>query len=256
MKYFLCTLMVLSMSLLNAKEVQVEVSIPPLKGLVKNIGGKWVNVNSVMGELVDPHVFSLSPGQMSKVKKADLLMVVGTMEFEKKLLKFRADTVNLGASFELENEHLWLHTDFLKVAAKAVAEKIIKQNSAAKADVEKNLAAYLKSVEACEKFIKEKRAKITQPMFYSYHGVFYYLAKEHNLNEVYIQVNEKVPTPRQLLTIINKAKKDKVKVIFMQAQFNDRPAKMISSRTGAKIVKINPLQEDTVALLKVAVEAL
>ena len=42
----------------------------------------------------------------------------------------------------------------------------------------------------------------------------------------------------------------------MQAQFNDRPAKMISSRTGAKIVKINPLQEDTVALLKVAVEAL
>ena len=29
----------------------------------------------------------------------------------------------------------------------------------------------------------------------------------------------------------------------MQSQFNDRPAKMISSRTGAKIVKINPLQE-------------
>ena len=256
MKYFLCTLMVLGMSLLSAKEVQVQVSIPPLEGLVKNIGGKWVNVSSVMGELVDPHVFSVSPGQMSKVKKADLLMVVGTMEFEKKLLKFRADTVNLGASFELENEHLWLHTKFLKVAAKAVAKNIIKKNSAAKTDVDKNLAAYLKSVEVCEKFIKEKREKITQPMFYSYHGVFYYLAKEHNLNEVYIQVNEKAPTPRQLLTIINKAKKDKVKVIFMQAQFNDRPAKMISSRTGAKIVKINPLQKDTVALLKVAVEAL
>ncbi|WP_040914367.1 metal ABC transporter solute-binding protein, Zn/Mn family [Lentisphaera araneosa] len=256
MKYFLCTLMVLSMGLLSAKEVQVQVSIPPLKGLVKSIGGKWVNVNSVMGELVDPHVFSLSPGQMSQVKKADLLMVVGTMDFEKKLLKFRTDTVNLGASFEQENEHLWLHTKFLKVAAKAVAENIIKKNNAAKADVEKNLEAYLKSVEACEKFIKEKRAEITQPMFYSYHGVFYYLAKEHNLNEVYIQVNEKAPTPRQLLTIINKAKKDKVKVIFMQAQFNDRPAKMISSRTGAKIVKINPLQEDIVDLLKVAVEAL
>ena len=93
-------------------------------------------------------------------------------------------------------------------------------------------------------------------MFYSYHGVFYYLAKEYDLQEVYIQVNQKTPTPRELLTIINKAKKDKVKVIFMQAQFNDRPAKMIASRTGAKIIKINPLQEDTLSLLRLAIESL
>jgi zinc transport system substrate-binding protein len=256
MKIFLCLVLFLSTQLLAEDKVVVEVSIPPLKGLVKTIGGKWVSVNSLMSETMDPHVFSVSPGQISQVRKADLLMVVGTMDFESKLLKLRKDTINLGSSFAEENEHLWLNTSFLKVAAKTIAQKLINQKSAAKKDIESNLSAYLKKVEAGEKFIKEKRIKITQPMFYSYHGVFYYLAKEHNLQEVYIQVNQKTPTPRELLTIINKAKKDKVKVIFMQAQFNDRPAKMIASRTGAKIIKINPLQEDTLALLKLAIESL
>jgi zinc transport system substrate-binding protein len=178
------------------------------------------------------------------------------MDFEHKLIKLREETLNLAVNINIENEHLWLDTFFLRSAAKSVAKAIISKKSAARVDVEKNLTAYLKRLDECEKLIKEKRKKITQPMFYSYHGVFYYLAKEHALQEVYIQVNQKTPTPRELLSIINKAKKDKIKVIFMQQQFNDRPAKMIASRTGAKIIKINPLQKDPLALLKLAIESL
>ncbi|MDD7984757.1 metal ABC transporter substrate-binding protein [Lentisphaera marina] len=256
MKYFVCLFFLVTTQVFAKGEVKVEVSIPPLKGLVNTIGGKWVTVKSLMSDSVDPHIFSVSPGQISQIKKADLMMVVGTMDFEKKLIKLRTDTINLGSDFVEENEHLWLDLSFLRSAAKSISKAIISKNKSAKSDVEKNLDSYLKKLSECEAFIIEKRAKITQPMFYSYHGVFYYLAKEYDLQEVYIQVNQKTPTPRELLTIINKAKKDKVKVIFMQAQFNDRPAKMIASRTGAKIIKINPLQEDTLALLRLAIESL
>ena len=237
MKYFVCLLFLVTTQLFAEGEVKVEVSIPPLKGLVNTIGGKWVLVDSLMSETIDPHSFSISPGQLGKVRNSDLLIVTGTMDFEKKLIKLRNDCLNLGQDFPEENEHLWLDISFLRSAAKSISKAIISKNKSAKSDVEKNLQSYLKKLSECEAFIKDKRAKITQSMFYSYHGVFYYLAKEYDLQEVYIQVNQKTPTPRELLTIINKAKKDKVKVIFMQAQFNDRPAKMIASRTGAKIIK-------------------
>ena len=151
---------------------------------------------------------------------------------------------------------MWLDTKFLKLAAKAFSDALIAKIPSKKSEIEKNLSAYNTKLTKLEAYMSAELSKINQKTFYSYHGVFYYMAKAYGLKEVNIQVENKTPSPRELLGIIKQAKKDKIKVIFMQAQFNDRPAKMISDRTGAKIVKINPLTTDSLAILKSATDAL
>ena len=255
MKNFFLLLLCFSVHL-YAEKVTVNVSIPPLQGIAEAIGGSYVEVSSLMSDKNDPHGFAVSPGQISNLRKSDLVFIVGTLEFEDQMLKLRKDIIDVSKGVVQENEHWWLSTNFLKLAATQFAEKLSAKIPSKKSEIEKNKEKFLKNLEVLVQEMKMKTIKLENRTFYSYHGVFYYAAKRFNLTEVNIEVDSRTPTPRELLGIIKQAKKDQVKVIFMQEQFNDRPAKMISDRTGAKIVRINPLQKDTIGLLKEFTKAL
>jgi zinc transport system substrate-binding protein len=76
------------------------------------------------------------------------------------------------------------------------------------------------------------------------------------LHQATVEIDGKSPSPRQLKTLLAEAKEEGFTVVFVQPQFNERPAKMIAERIGGRVVPINPLDEDPVAVLAKAVDAL
>ena len=54
----------------------------------------------------------------------------------------------------------------------------------------------------------------------------------------------KEPSPAHLKNLINSCKKEKVRIIFVQPEFDRRNADLIAQQTGTRVVAINPLSYD------------
>lgn len=65
--------------------VTIAVSVPTLIPLVKAAGGDYVDVISVVPYGIDPHEYQLVPSDLEKISSADLLIVTGHFEWERKL---------------------------------------------------------------------------------------------------------------------------------------------------------------------------
>ena len=59
-----------------------------------------------------------------------------------------------------------------------------------------------------------------------------------------IEENGKEPSPSHLKNLIDTCKKEKVRVIFVQPEFDRRNAEIIAKQTGTKVIPINPLSYD------------
>ena len=80
--------------------------------------------------------------------------------------------------------------------------------------------------------------------FMIYHPALSYFARDYNLNQIPIEAGGKEPSPAHLKSLINSCKKEKVRIIFVQPEFDRRNADLIAQQTGTRVVAINPLSYD------------
>ncbi len=77
-----------------------------------------------------------------------------------------------------------------------------------------------------------------------YHPNLGYLARDYQLNEISVEFEGKEPTPSRLKGLIDEARKDKLRTIFVQKEYDTKNAKAIAAEIGAEIQIIDPLSED------------
>ena len=80
--------------------------------------------------------------------------------------------------------------------------------------------------------------------FMIYHPALSYFARDYGLHQISIEENGKEPSPSHLKNLIDTCKKEKVRVIFVQPEFDRRNAEIIAKQTGTKVIPINPLSYD------------
>ena len=80
--------------------------------------------------------------------------------------------------------------------------------------------------------------------FMIYHPALSYFARDYNLHQIPIEAGGKEPSPTHLKNLINSCKKEKVRIIFVQPEFDRRNADLIAQQTGTRVVAINPLSYD------------
>lgn len=84
----------------------------------------------------------------------------------------------------------------------------------------------------------------TSRSFAIYHPALSYYARDYGLNQISIEEGGKEPSPSHLKELVDRCRKEKVKVIFIQPEFDKRNAEIIAKETNTKIVPINPLSYD------------
>jgi zinc transport system substrate-binding protein len=264
----------------------VCVSIPPLVSVVKAIAGDGVQVTSLMSAQDDPHTFSPTPQTIASLREANVFLTVG-VDYEKalaaKIAQMFPDLTVLDVARgvkrcemaehhhdEAEHEahgeddheehlsdpHVWLSLPNLMVIADSVQAALAKVAPEQADKFSYRLDAYKAVLTVRNDEFASKLSDMKHRSFCVYHPVFGYFSRDYKLHQATVEIDGKSPSPRQLKTLLEEAEEEGFKVVFVQPQFNERPAQTIAERIGGKVVRINPLDEDPVSVLAKAVDAL
>jgi len=268
---------VMLLSVQKAKAaVEIFVSIPPQKWLSDRIGGQHVTTGVLIPKGQDPHTFEPTPKQVAALGRSQLYFTLG-LEFEEQIItKIRQSSsklqiVNSTAGIEKldmahhhhEEEsahdvdagkeeqhhdgldpHVWLSPVNLKIMAAQMAKAMIATDPQNSGDYIANLDKLSRELNVLDLNIAAQLKPYAGATFFVFHPSFGYFAKRYGLNQEAVEVEGKLPTPKQLSDLITEAKADGVKVIFVQPQFDSRSGEVIATAIGGKVVPLDPLAED------------
>ncbi len=259
-----------------AAGLDVFVSIPPQKWLCDKLGGKLVTTHVLVEKGQDPHTFEPSPRQVASLFSAKLYFTLD-MEFEEQVLhkleptasqlrvvhtvfpvkngvkvgsesKYKGGGLNDvdGQHHRGEDPHIWLSPVYLQKIAIIMAEAMITADSQNAPVYKQNLAALIGELERLHDRIAKRLAPYKGASFYVFHPSFGHFAKTYGLKQETVEIEGKSPRPKQLAALIAKAKKDKVKVLFVQPQFDTKSALAVARAIDGQIVSLDPLAEDVI----------
>lgn len=255
--------------------IPVYVSIPPQAYFLERIGGDRVNVEVLVGEGQSPHTYEPTPKQMAKLAEAKAYFLIG-IPFEKGLMKkirqshqslvivetqkgvpyrtlsghdHRHDghghgTEQGGESIGVPDPHIWMSPKLVKIQAQNIYDALSRLDPAHKRQYAANLQSFQADLDRVNARIARSLAPIKGKKMYVFHPAFGYFADAYGLTQIPIEIEGKEPGGRQLADLIEKAKKDGVKVIFVQQQFSKKSAEVVAKAIGGAVVPINPLSKE------------
>ena len=83
-----------------------------------------------------------------------------------------------------------------------------------------------------------------------FHPSWGYFAHAYRLKQVPIEIEGKEPKPAQLKELIQHARENGIKVVFVQPQFSSQSAEVVAREIGGQVAFVDPLAEDWMANLR------
>lgn len=250
--------------------VRAFVSILPQSYFVERIGGMRVRVEVLVEPGKSPHTFELTPRQMTALGEADLYFGIG-FPFEERLLKkiqnanHRFELVRTDRGIERRpldghsrnhgNEgepdpHIWLSVPEIRVQASNIYEALVKRDPEYVDVYKRNFEDFMKDLDG----VHARLSRIFEPYrglpFFVFHPSFGYFADLYGLRQVPIEIEGKGPTPKQLESLIEEAKSQGVKIIFVSPQFDKKGAETVAVAIGGTVVAIDPLAKNVLENLE------
>jgi zinc transport system substrate-binding protein len=250
--------------------IQVAVSVAPQAYFVDRIGGRHVRV-AVMIPPGYSHVdYPLTPWKVIALQEARLYIKVGHpgFEFESHFLDpYLAERRNLrvvdmsrgmdligdeaGDAADEEGHvhgggdpHVWVAPESVRVAAGNIAAALIDLDPAHAGEYRENLRRFLADIDRLDREIRTRLAGRQGEAFMVYHPEWGYFAREYGLRQLAIESSGKEPSARRLIQLIEEARREKVKVVFIQGGFPRKSAQVIADAVGARVVTADPQRED------------
>ncbi len=249
--------------------LRVYVSILPQAYFVERIGGSDVQVEVLVQPGQSPATFEPTPRQMAELSRADIYFRIG-LPFETRLLgkiasicpdlnvvdtrkgiKLRpmtgqGDDHDRGAA----DPHFWLDPELAAVQAKNIAGGL----STLAPNKQKIFNENLQTLRTDLKQLDSTLAAILAPLhgrkLYVFHPAYGYLAGAYGLEQVAVEAGGKEPGARQIAELIDHARADNVRVIFVQPQFSTSTAKSIAEAIGGVVIPLDPLARDYITNLQ------
>jgi zinc transport system substrate-binding protein len=82
---------------------------------------------------------------------------------------------------------------------------------------------------------------LTCRSFVIFHPALTYFADEYQLTQLAIESDGKEPSVSSLKALIDEAREARVRVVFVQQEFDRKHAEQVAAEIGARTVVINPL---------------
>jgi zinc transport system substrate-binding protein len=263
---------------LGAEGMPVFVSILPQKYFVERVGGDLVNVSVMVLPGAGPATYEPKPSQLTALSRAKIYYAIGvpfenvwlnkiaasnpkmrivhTEEgIQKRLLAFHVH--HTGDSREEERQewghdpvgtkdpHIWLSPPLVMLQARTILTALQENDPTHRTFYEANYKAFMMELLEIDAEIRDifwGRPKGTA--FMVFHPSWGYFAETYGLKQIPIEVEGKEPKPAQIKALIEMAREDSIKVIFVQPQFSIKRAEIIAKAIGGHIVSADPLAED------------
>ncbi len=272
-----------------AEKPVIFVSILPQQYLAERIAGDKVDCEVMVQPGSSPATYEPSPRQMAKLSDAKAYFAIG-VPFERAFLtKIQKTYPNLPVIMsqksiplrimETEHQHeknphnsaekkepeehqhhagdkdphVWLNPLYAKIIARNITTELVRILPADAAYFNANLGKLESDLDKLNTELKTALAPLKGKTLLVFHPAFGYFADAYSLQQEAIEVEGKSPSAKELGQLISEAKKDGIKVIFVQQQFSTKAATAVARAIGGAVVPIDPLAKDYIAnLLNIA----
>ncbi len=138
--------------------------------------------------------------------------------------------------------HVWLSPEKVKQLADNILKYLVKVDRANESYYKANYDKFIAKVEDTDKQIKTILKDVPDhSSFLIAHPAWGYFAHSYDLEQISIEVEGKNPKPKQIVEMIEKAKKENVRVVFTSPEYTDAIAGQIAKELKVKVVKVSPL---------------
>ncbi len=271
----------LSVSVISSdatEKLSVFVSIVPQKYFVQQIGKERVDIQVMVKPGASPHIYEPKPRQMMDIANAKLYFAIGVQFENAWLKKITAASPNMKVIHtdhgidkiamtshpnddeEHDDEehhdhagldpHIWTSPELVKVQAGTILKALQKADPSHKKEYEQNFNRFATQIDALDQTLKQTFSGKTGLQFMVFHPAWGYFANTYGLKQVPIEIEGKDSKPAQLKELIEHAKKEGIKVIFVQPQFSTQSANVVAREIGGEIAFADPLAENWMANLR------
>ena len=239
--------------------VTVTVTISPYKYFVDQIAKGKVDVNVMVSNGNNPETYEPYAQQMMELSKSALYLKVGSIGFEqtwmKKLQDNAPDMKVIDTSVGIKpaktpggniDPHVWMSCSNARIIASNILKALCELEPKNKAFFEKNYQSLLSIIDKRDSTIKENFKKDPDLVrkFVIYHPILTYFARDYQLEQLAIEEEGREPSAAQLKSLIERARKEKIKFCLIQAEFANRNTTTFINESHTKPMDINPLQGD------------
>ena len=249
----------------GAEKFSVFVSILPQKFFAEQIGGDRVNISVLVEKGRDPHTFEPLPGQMTALARTKGYFSIG-LPFEETLLprisklnpsmKIFATDKGVDKIFPSSDQkeenhrdsgadpHIWNSPREAQVIASNMLAAFIEMDPAGREEYLRGYESFSLRLKSLDEELKSLFSGKQGASFLVFHPGWAYLARTYGLREVALEVDGKEPKASDMAKIIEEARENGVKVIFVSPQFSKKSASVIAEAVGAAVQEANPLAEE------------
>ncbi len=240
------------------EKINVMVSVLPQIDFVKNIGKDKVSVEAMIPPGFSPATYEPSIEQLKKLSRADLYIKIGHIPFEKTQMKKLEDlnpemkVIDSSEGIEIyeRDPHIWLSPGLVKIQVENIYLVLAEIDSENKDFYERNKNEYLVELDDLDTELQNAFSEMQGKKILVFHPAFGYLARDYYFEQIAIEIEGKEPSAENLANIIDTAKKENIRTIFVQKQFSQKSAESIAQQIGGSVVPLDPLAEDYIENLR------
>lgn len=248
----------------GSSERIITTSIAPFSYFVTAIAGNDFNVNIMVPPGSDPHIYEPFPEQVNKLRQSEGYISNGYLGFEMTWLDRFYETnrnmkkLSLGDAIDpIESEHshegehvegadphYWVSPVCALQIAAAVRDFVKELNPAHSSLYDSNYVMLTARIHTLDDKASRLFSETKRKSFMIYHPNLAYLARDYDLHEIAVEFEGKEPSPSKMKDLIDLAKKENIRSIFVQREYDKRNARAIAQEIGAELVVIDPLSAD------------
>jgi len=267
----------------GSKKFQIAVSILPQKYFVERIAGDSANIDFDIHVMIppghSPHTYAPTPRQMKVLSHCKLYFRIGYIPFETTWMKNIADNnpqmkiidtsvgVDLIETQEDKDDphqdhyhagldpHIWLSPRAVKIQVKHILDALIELDREKQESYKENYRLFLLDIDRLDLDIKALLEKSGKKKFMVFHPAWSYLARDYGLEQLAIEEEGKAPNPGNLKKIIDMARRENLRTIFVQQQVDTHSASAVAAEIGGRVVILDPLAPDWLDNMKKIAQA-
>jgi zinc transport system substrate-binding protein len=242
----------------------LTVSIPPFKYFVEEIAEDDFTVNVMVPSGANAHVYEPFPEQIIRLRRSVGYISNGYLDFEKiwldrffesnKTMKILSlgdrieplvsDHHHEGDHDNAVDPHYWVSPKCAITMALEVKDFLSELNPSQSLRYETNYNDLVSDIKEMDNLAEELFSNKSGNSFMIFHPNLGYFARDYGLEQITVEHEGKEPSPSRMKSLIDRGRNERLKVVFVQREYDTKNAATIAEAIGAKLVIIDPLSED------------
>jgi zinc transport system substrate-binding protein len=146
--------------------------------------------------------------------------------------------------------HIWLSPPLVKIQARTILSALREIDPAHRVSYENNFQQFDSRIDNLDTELREIFKNEKGLRFMVFRPAWGYFGHAYGLQQVPVEIEGKSPKTAQLKDLIQHARENRIKVIFVQPQFSAKSARLVAQEIGGELVFVDPLVENWLGNLR------